>query len=213
VRSCRSAQVRYRAAPRPEGEEATASEEARVPGGLNRGSAEPPLLDQLDGDRVVRHEIGDAAIERGQTPSVSDCDREQMCVRDLSVPDHATECGRGWIRRRYVVRPEDVSGKVAHASEMGDGCSGGAGFGNHPRIARDANEPRLGDRARSPAVLPDASEPCDCPRVVNMVGPRESDEDVDVQQASHLSSSAASTISGVIGAAPSPTRKTGNSPS
>src|SRR5215831_18316101 len=49
--------------------------------------------------------------------------------------------------------------------------------------------------------------------VMDMVGPGEADEEVDVEQVGHGSSSAAPTISGVISGASAPTLKTGNPPS
>jgi hypothetical protein len=46
---------------------------------------------------------------------------------------------------------------------------------------------------------------------MHVVRPRERDEDVHVEKASQKSSKASPTISGVIGGAPSRTRKTGKS--
>jgi hypothetical protein len=57
----------------------------------------------------------------------------------------------------------------------------------------------------------DRAEPTNRPGVMHVVRPRERDEDVHVEKASQKSSKASPTISGVIGGAPSRTRKTGKS--
>ncbi len=54
-------------------------------------------------------------------------------------------------------------------------------------------------------------EPSNGALVVNVVGPGQGDQDVDIEEAAQESSNASRTISGVIGGVPSRTRNTGKS--
>jgi len=139
------------------------------------------------------------------------CEGEQVRVGHLPVSHHANKEAEGVFRQRHGVFPELVPAGRAELRQEGDRLSWRTCVGNGPRVRRNPDEPRLSGRASGPTGGSDGNEPRHGRTVVNVIGPRQRHEDIDVQQGDQRSSSADSTISGVMGGASSRTTKTGTS--
>ena len=101
--------------------------------------------------------------------------------------------------------------QLSDLRQESDGLPGGAGIREYAEVGGNPNEPCLRDRAGGPTVISNTAEPVDGPRVMNVIRPGECHQHVHVEESGQRSSRAASTISGVIGGAPSRTRKVGKS--
>ncbi len=171
------------------------------------------LGNQLDGGRHAGRQLGSAAIKRREASAPTRGKRKEVSVGHLSIADDLFERRRVGIDGGYVVIPERVSWLPANLSQQVDCLRRCARVRNDTHVARYPHEPRLGHRAGCPAVVVVGREPAKGATVMHMVGPRERHQNVDVQQPDQLSSSAESTISGVMGGEPSRTWKTGKSSS
>ena len=171
------------------------------------------LGNQLDGRRRVRRQLRYAAIKRRKTSAPARGERKEVGVRHLSIADDLFERRRVGVDRRYVVIPECVSWLPTNLLQQVDRLRRCARVRNDTHVARHAHEPRLGHRTGRPTVVAVGCEPTKGAAVMHMVGPSERHQDVDVEQPDQLSSSAESTISGVMGGEPSRTWKTGKSSS
>ncbi len=158
---------------------------------------------------VFPRQLPQSPVERCNAAPVMQRDGEQMRVRHLPVPHDALEETEGIVRQGHAVFPELMLARRMKLRQEGDRLPWRAGVGNGPGVGGNPDEARLGGRAGGPAGRSGAYEPVHSRTVVNVVGPRQRNEDVDVQQGSQRSSSADSTISGVIGGAFSRTAKTG----
>lgn len=165
-------------------------------------------------DGILRRPVGwneveDPPVEGREAAAVPHGDGEEMRIADLPVADdtlRGNEVGRGEVD---VVDEEDVAGKRGDAGKCSEGRTGDDGSRYDPGVRRDPDEPRLGRGAGGPSRLAGLAEPRGRGLVVNVIRPRERDEDVDVGQDSQTSSPASLTISWVIGGASSGTSKTG----
>ena len=154
-------------------------------------------------------QAGQSAVERYKASAVSDRQGQQVGVCHLPVSDHSGERRRARICRRGIVLPEHMAGNVPDAPQQGDRLDRGAGVGDGPPVARDSHESRLGERAGRPAAVPVRAEPGVRVRMMDVIGPGQRDEDVDVKEPGQMSSRASRTISGVSGDASLATSKTG----
>lgn len=166
---------------------------------------------QLDMHFVISSQLSDSSIERRECPSPPNREREQVRVRHLTVPDDAREEARLVINQRSVVNPKAVIPQSPHLSQKPYRLSGSLGIGDRTPVRRHAHEAGFGGRASGPACVAGGGEPLHRPSVVHVIRPRECHEDVHVKKSSQRSSSADSTISGVIGGASSRTMNTGRS--
>ena len=158
----------------------------------------------------VGHDLPHPAIESCKPPSSGERESEQVGVHELSVAGQML--AKDELRRteRGVVRPEDVARYQGHFFQEGDGLGRLSGVGQDAIIGGNSHESCLRQRACRPAIGSRLPEPTMGRLVMNVVRPRQRDQDVDVEQRDHSpSSSARRTISSVIGGAPGGIRKTG----
>ena len=113
---------------------------------------------------------------------------------------------------RNVVVPEDVIRECHDSTKNGQRLARRTCAGKNVGVGRNADESTLRLRTRRPTVPTIPIEPTQRRPMMNVVGPRQRDQKIYVQQRNHAysSSSAAQTCSSVIGAASVGTSKTGN---
>ncbi len=160
---------------------------------------------------VVSSQLNDPPIERRECATPTNREREQMRVRHLLVPHDAREEAEIVFNQRGVVYPKVVTPHVPQFGKKLDRLTGTLRVRDGTPVGGHTNEPGLGRGARGPSSFPDIRKPVQRPRVVYVIRPHKRHKHVHVQEANQRSSSADSTISGVIGGAFSRTVNTGTS--
>lgn len=114
---------------------------------------------QGDLDGVGLRQVRDPSVERDQGPAVARGKGEQQRICHLAV---ALEVFEGHLRTRgyrYVVRPESMPLNASQCPEDAEGLADAAGVGDDPPVARDPDEPSLGERAGRPTGAVPVGEP------------------------------------------------------
>lgn len=156
-------------------------------------------------------QLDDPSIKGRQSAPVQVSQGQQPGVGHLPVAYRPAKEAPGVFRRGDLVGPELVAGHPSHLRKDGQDLRWRPGVGNHARVGGDPHEPGLGGGTGGPARPMHTLEPSNGALVVDVVGPGQGDQDVDIEEAAQESSNASRTISGVIGGVPSRTRNTGKS--
>ena len=122
-----------------------------------------------------------------------------MSIGDMSVAGNRRAANMPADHERHVVYKELVFRHVAHALEQGQRFTRCDGRRNRRNIGRDPYEACFGERRGGPRLAASAAEPRHRRLVVDMVGPGQTHQQVDVEQVRQASSRAVRTISSVIG--------------
>jgi hypothetical protein len=108
---------------------------------------------------------------------------------DLTVARHTVTIPIGVNDQRHVVGPECVPRKGGQRFQHGDRSRRIGRHLHYPSIAGDPNESHFGDGCRGPAPRGRAGKPMPRRCVMDVVGPTQCDQHIDVQQGRHPSSS------------------------
>ena len=130
----------------------------------------------------------DRAVEGDEAAAVGDREGEEVSVGHLTGTVEKLPVDRARVEQARVAGPEGVVPAACRAGEAIDrrGDRHGARIA---RLAHDAHETVLGDRAGSPARGDLLFQPGPGAAVVGVVGVEQRDEDVDVEERPHPSGS------------------------
>lgn len=131
--------------------------------------------------RVGREGL-EAMVEGHEPEAGSPGQGKQVSIGDLPVTDEHVERNLGARGEGNVVRKKSMPGKRSQRLEPGDRFSKVPRLGPDPRVARNANERGLGQGAGGPADIAMLGKPTAGSAVVEMIGPGQGEQDIDVQQ-------------------------------
>lgn len=133
------------------------------------------------------NELSDCAIECGKLSAMTQRNREQMGVRDLTVTEEFALVDQIAGGKRNVVLPEDMVRKSDDSPKKVEGFSRSACAGMNVRIRRDSHESALSQRTRRPSRFAISIEPAQGGTVMDVIRPSHGDQQVDVQERDQVS--------------------------
>ena len=131
------------------------------------------------------HDFHHPTIERREKPIVRNRHGDEVCIGDLSVPYESIGGNARVVRHRDSIIPKAVTGGRGEIAKENNGLGGGPRVWNGPTVRRNSDESRLGGRCGGPAFAMGSQEPRARGLMVDVIGPRDRDENVDIEQRDH----------------------------
>lgn len=129
-----------------------------------------------------RNKVDEARVECRQAAAVADCCGQQHRVRNRPVPLKARENRGRQLDHGSIEGSECMGFQVSKTPKQSNRVGGGHGVPDHCRVAGNPDESGFSQRTRRPTACSLPDKPAPGGVMMNVIGPRESNQDVDIEQ-------------------------------